>query len=205
MTPSRLLLARHGETDWNREGRWQGEQDIPLNDNGRAQAEALATRLASEGITAIHTSDLSRAAETARVVGARLGVEPQPSACWREIRLGSLTGQSNRGVEKIHGELMTAVACSEGPLAEGVEEFGEIMARLREGLGRVCEAHAGETVLVMGHGGTLKALIADVIGLPPRHIHHLSLRGNTSLTEIDYRHGRPQLVRLNCTAHLEGA
>jgi len=205
MNPARLLLARHGETDWNREGRWQGHRDIPINATGRAQAEALALRLEDAGITAIHTSDLSRATETASIIGGRIGVEPRREAYWRELELGSLTGQSSAGLADVHGELMTAVACSDGPLAEGVEEFHEIQARLREGFQRVCEAHAGQTVLVVGHGGTLKALVADLIGLPPHHIHHLSLRGNTSLTEIDYRHGRPQLVRLNCTAHLEKA
>ena len=87
-----------------------------------------------------------------------------------------------------NGELVTAIACSDGPLAEGVEEFHEIETRLRAGFRRVCEEHTDETVLVVGHGGTLKALVADIIGLPPRNIHHLSLRGNTSLTEIDFRH-----------------
>jgi len=205
MTPKRLLLARHGETDWNRQGLWQGDKDIPINATGRSQAEALAARLAIEDIAAIHSSDLSRASESAAIVGARIGIEPRNEAYWRELRLGSLTGKSNQGLAEVHGELVTAVACSDGPLAEGVEEFHEIQARLREGYRRVCEEHAGKTVLVVGHGGTLKALVADLIGLAPRNIHHLSLRGNTSLTEIDFRHGRPQLVRLNCTAHLEKA
>jgi len=205
MTPRRLLLARHGETDWNRQGRWQGDRDIPLNDTGRAQVAALAARLVGEGIAAIHTSDLARAAESAAIIGAQLGLEPLPAANWRELRLGTLTGETNSGIASIHGELVTAIACSDGPLAEGVEEFHEIETRLRAGFRRVCEEHTGETVLVVGHGGTLKALVADIIGLPPRNIHHLSLRGNTSLTEIDFRHGRPQLARLNCTAHLERA
>ena len=204
-TPDRLLIARHGETDWNRDGRWQGHEDIPVNATGRAQAEALAARLMGKGITAIHSSDLVRASETAAIVGAQIGIEPRNEAYWRELRLGSMTGKSNKGIENQHGELITAVARSNGPLADGVEEFHEIQARLREGFRRVCEAHAGKTVLVVGHGGTLKALIADLIGLPSHNIHHLSLRGNTSLSEIDFRHGRPQLVRLNCTAHLEQA
>jgi broad specificity phosphatase PhoE len=203
--PARLLIARHGETDWNREGRWQGDRDIPINATGRVQAEALAARLKNEGIAAIHSSDLSRASETAAIVGAQLGITPRNEAYWRELRLGSLTGRSNATISNVHGELVTAIACSDGPLADGVEEFHEIQARLREGFRRVCDEHAGRTVLVVGHGGTLKALIADLIGLPPQHIHHLSLRGNTSLSEIDFRHGRPQLVRINCTAHLEQA
>jgi len=203
--PARLLIARHGETDWNRDGRWQGDRDIPINDTGRTQANALAQRLAGEEIAAIHSSDLSRASETAAIVGAHIGITPRTEAYWRELRLGSLTGRSNATLANVHGELVTAIATSDGPLAEGVEEFHEIQARLREGFRRVCDEHAGKTVLIVGHGGTLKALIADLIGLPPSNIHHLSLRGNTSVSEIDFRHGRPQLMRINCTAHLEQA
>jgi broad specificity phosphatase PhoE len=63
---TRILLARHGETDWNREGRWQGHSDRPLNAAGLAQAEALARRLARDSIAALYTSDLLRASQTAQ-------------------------------------------------------------------------------------------------------------------------------------------
>ena len=69
-----LLLARHGETDWNVAGRWQGHTDVPLNATGRAQALALAERLRNEGIAAVATSDLSRARHTAEIVAGALGV-----------------------------------------------------------------------------------------------------------------------------------
>jgi len=71
---TRILLARHGETDWNRVGRWQGHADPPLNDAGRTQAAELAERLAGDGIAAIYSSDLMRASQTARVVADRLGL-----------------------------------------------------------------------------------------------------------------------------------
>src|SRR5260370_25534521 len=72
-----LYLARHGETDWNAAGRWQGHTDIPLNAKGRAQAEAVASALQGAGLSGIVSSDLSRAYETAKIVGERLGL-PAP-------------------------------------------------------------------------------------------------------------------------------
>jgi broad specificity phosphatase PhoE len=201
MTPSRLLLARHGETDWNRQGLWQGERDIPLNDTGREQSRALARRLAAERIDALHASDLVRASESATIIGNEIGLTPVLSAHWREIRLGELAGVSNDSIRHQYPELVSATARAGTPLAPGAETYAEIEARLRAGFDAICQSHPGETVLVIGHGGTLKALIAMLIGLPPTAIEHLSLRGNTSLSELDFRHGRPQLTMLNDTRH----
>ncbi|MEM8884815.1 MAG: histidine phosphatase family protein [Planctomycetota bacterium] len=200
-TPLRLLLARHGETDWNRTGQYQGQRDIPLNETGQAQVQALAERLADEEIHAIHASDLARAAETARVIGARVGREPTLDATWREIDIGALTGIDFKTAPPHLRNVLHAVAHQEDPIAEGAETYDDIRRRMRDGFTRICEAHAGETVLVVGHGGTLKVLIADLIGLPQESIDRLSLRGNASLSEINFTHGRPQLVMINDTRH----
>src|SRR5262245_42602239 len=92
MAPTDLLLARHGETEWNRVGRWQGHADPPLNDEGRRQAVELAERLAGDGIAAVYSSDLQRASETARTVGDRLGLEVVEDPALREIDVGSWSG-----------------------------------------------------------------------------------------------------------------
>ena len=87
-----ILLARHGETDWNREGRWQGWADAPLNDTGRAQARELAEQLRSTPFDAVYSSDLSRAHETAEIVAAPHGVPVISDAGLREIDVGSWSG-----------------------------------------------------------------------------------------------------------------
>ena len=89
---TRILLARHGETDWNRIGRWQGHADPPLNEAGREQAAALAERLAGDGIAAIYSSDLRRASATARTVGKQLGLAVVEDPALREIDVGSWSG-----------------------------------------------------------------------------------------------------------------
>src|SRR2546421_12731333 len=87
-----LLLIRHGETDWNAEHRWQGHADVPLNERGREQAKALAEELAPEGADAIYASDLSRARDTAEIVGERLGLPGVLDPDLPEIGVGSRAG-----------------------------------------------------------------------------------------------------------------
>src|SRR5438034_11161678 len=87
-----LLLARHGETDWNRDRRWQGHADPPLNDSGREQARALARELAADPPSAVYTSDLSRSHETAAIVAAELGLPVTADARLREVDVGEWSG-----------------------------------------------------------------------------------------------------------------
>src|SRR5579884_1391455 len=97
-----LLLVRHGETDWNAEGRLQGHTDRPLSDFGRRQAKELAERLSGERVDAIYASDLARARETAEIVGERLGLPVVIDPDLREKNWGSwegLTGDERAGVE----------------------------------------------------------------------------------------------------------
>jgi 2,3-bisphosphoglycerate-dependent phosphoglycerate mutase len=98
--PTRIILARHGETDWNRERRWQGHSDRPLNDTGREQAETLAAQLADEPIAAVYSSDLVRAHETARIVAERLGLDVVAVPGLRERRFGSWEGLHDVEVER---------------------------------------------------------------------------------------------------------
>jgi 2,3-bisphosphoglycerate-dependent phosphoglycerate mutase len=137
-----LLLVRHGETDWNAERRWQGHADVPLNDCGREQAHALAEELASDGVDAIYTSDLSRARETADIVGARLGVPVSVDPDLREIDVGpleGLTADEARTFEGWQGE----------PIAAHSE-------RVMQALARIAAAHPDGRVLAVTHGGSMR-------------------------------------------------
>src|SRR5262245_3515870 len=90
MAVERVLLIRHGQTDWNAAGRWQGFEEIPLNDEGWAQARALAAYLSNQNgkINAIYSSDLIRAFQTASAIGEAFKLNPQPDPRWREMNLG---------------------------------------------------------------------------------------------------------------------
>src|SRR5919112_3137972 len=100
MATTTLLLARHGETDWNRAGRWQGQTGPGLNDLGRRQAAALAERLSSFSVDALASSDLARAMETASIVGGRLGLHAEPEPGLREVDVGSWAGMTRDEVAR---------------------------------------------------------------------------------------------------------
>jgi 2,3-bisphosphoglycerate-dependent phosphoglycerate mutase len=93
-----ILLARHGETDWNVERRWQGHSDTPLNDTGRAQARALAEELKSEPIDVVYSSDLMRAHETARLVAEPRGLDVTAVRGLRERSFGSVEGMTSNEI-----------------------------------------------------------------------------------------------------------
>ena len=160
-----LLLARHGETDWNRERRWQGHTDVPLNDLGLEQARALADELADEPLTAIYASDLRRAYDTAAVVAERKGLEVTVDPALREIGLGSWEGRTTDEIETLWPDQLALWRAGELVVGRGGETHDELRERVLEAAHRIAAAHPGEQVLVVSHGGALRALAlhADAI------------------------------------------
>lgn len=144
-----LLLVRHGETDWNAEGKLQGHTDRPLNDFGRRQANTLADRLAGEDIAAIYSSDLARAKETAEIVGARVGVPVVVDPDLREKNWGTWEGLT--GDERLKVEFA----------GESTEEHRD---RTLRAIGRIVDRHPRERVVVVTHGGSVRRVQAAVSG-----------------------------------------
>jgi broad specificity phosphatase PhoE len=145
-----LLLVRHGETDWNASGRLQGHTDRPLNDYGRRQAADLAAQLETDEVAAIYASDLSRAKETAEILGARLGLPVVLDPDLRERNWGSWEGLTP-------GERDAVAFEGEAP-----EEHRE---RMLQAVGRIGERHPGELVVVVTHGGSMRRIQAAVMGM----------------------------------------
>lgn len=148
-----ILLTRHGETDWNRERRVQGHTDRPLNDTGRAQALALAQALAGESLEAVYASDLSRAYETARAVAEprRLPVRTVPEL--REKNFGTWEGLTD---EEIFSRFPDA---RRGRWGDG-ETPEHVASRVVVALQEIAGRHPGATVLVVSHGGPLRAVLS---------------------------------------------
>jgi probable phosphoglycerate mutase len=134
-----ILLARHGETDWNAERRWQGHVDRPLNELGREQAESLADALEGESIAAIYSSDLLRAHETARIVGARLGIEVVVDPALREMDVGSWSGLTNDEIQDRFPEQFERWSPGEHPPHDG-ETRDELRARVLAAVERIATA-----------------------------------------------------------------
>lgn len=153
-----LLLARHGETDWNLEGRWQGWADPPLNDTGRSQALALAEQLRSTPFDAVYSSDLKRAHETAEILAAPHGVAVVVDRDLREIDVGSWSGLTRAEIaERFPG----------GSRPDG-ETHDQHARRVRAAVTRIARGHTGGRVLVVTHGGTIRS-IHDLISDVPYH------------------------------------
>ena len=164
MARTRILLARHGETEWNRVGRWQGHADQPLNETGRRQAAELAARLAGDGITAVYSSDLARARETADAVASRLRLDVVEDEGLREIDVGSWSGLTR---DEVRARFPDGYArWLAGEIGHDGETREELTARVVPAVESIADAHPGELVLVVTHGGAIRALRRHAAGDP---------------------------------------
>ncbi|ELZ70144.1 MULTISPECIES: histidine phosphatase family protein [Haloferax] len=164
-----LLLARHGETTWNRAGRVQGWAPVSLTERGREQADALARHVAdSYEVDRLVSSDIERAQETARPVARELGLEPVLDSAWRERDVGSFQGlEFDELTDRYPQYFLSAVGA---PAARERPPSGESLVEVRR---RVLNAHEGladsldadETVLVVSHGAPIRLSLGEVKGL----------------------------------------
>lgn len=164
MSSTRILLARHGETDWNRIGRWQGHADPPLNETGRRQAAELAEQLRGDAVSAVYSSDLRRASETARVVAERLGLSVAEDPALREIDVGSWSGLTRAEVEARFPEGFARWRA--GEIGHDGETREQLTERVVAAVERIARAHEGATVLAVTHGGAIRALRRHAAGDP---------------------------------------
>jgi broad specificity phosphatase PhoE len=159
-----LLLARHGQTDWNAERRWQGHTDRPLNKRGREQAEALAERLADVELTAVYSSDLRRARDTAAVVAERRALEVRTGPELREVDVGSWAGLTRAEAEARFPEAFAR--WQEGhPGWEDGESYEAMTARVVRAAREIAAAEPDGPVLVVTHAGPIRALHAAALGI----------------------------------------
>ena len=159
-----ILLARHAETDWNRDRRWQGHADPPLNATGRAQAEELAERLAPTPLDAIYASDLQRAVETANAVARGRGLTVVLDPQLREIDVGEWAGLTTAEIEERYPDGFARHAAG-GDGWETGEPHAEMSERVLGAVLRIAAEHPGGRVLCVLHGGTIRALLAAAEGI----------------------------------------
>jgi broad specificity phosphatase PhoE len=185
-----VLLARHGETLWNVERRFQGFQDSPLTDRGREQARRLADRLAREPIAAVYSSDLGRTIHTAEPVAAAHGLEVRPHPGLREIDTGIWTGRARDDVRanpEWEPMLRTYRRRPWEHRMPGGETVGEVQARGVAAVREVAAAYRGRTVAVVSHHVVVEVIVTHALGLPIERL-WLPLRGgNCFLSTFEVR------------------
>ena len=206
---ARLLLVRHGETDWNRQGRFQGQIDIPLNANGRAQAEAARAFLAEVPIDRAYTSSMARPRQTAELIlASHPGVPLTSSAGLMEIAHGEWEGRLEseiaEGWPQLLGDWKRAPQTVQMP---GGETIQQVWDRSLASWNRIVASLAPqETALVVAHDAVNKTILCALLGLSPADIWAIK-QGNGGVTVIDYPggpSGQPLISCLNLTAHLGG-
>ncbi len=204
---TRILLARHGETEWNAIRRVQGWTDIPLSTTGEAQAERLAQRLDRFPLTAVYSSDLGRAVETARPAADRHGLSVLTLPELREKSFGDWEGLTQADLERDFPDLWRRYHVERDfhALVPGGETWPDVHTRLAAALRQILTAHPGpeETVLVVGHGGSARVLILEALQAPLPTLLCLHL-DNASLSRLDFQGSTDtRVVFLNDTSHLE--
>ena len=199
-----LLLIRHGQTDWNAAGRWQGHTDIPLNDTGLAQARLLAKRLSTWPIKAIYSSDLSRASCTAEYLAKPHNLQPKYLETLRERDGGIFTGLTSEEIVEKYPEGL-ALLRETGMTPQVGESDFDVAQRILKAFKRIIRDHEGEMVAIVTHGGALASIVAYFLGFPLGERARLSLRANTGLSIVEIDGWGPVVTLLNDVSHLNGA
>ena len=203
----RVLLVRHGETVWNQENRWQGQADTPLSETGYDQARQLARRLQNEErpIRAIYTSDLSRARDTADILGQVLGVTPLETAAWREMDIGTWSGLTTSEVATRHAEEWARLRQGEDLPRGGGETFAQFQGRLLQSSQQFIRDHRGEQIIVVTHGGAVRAFLLHCRGLDMNQFGQIEKIGNTGVSEVSlFPNGETEIHSINSIVHLDG-
>ena len=201
---TRLILVRHGETQWNIERRFQGHLDSPLTESGRNQAIVLANRLKNFRFNAFYSSDLGRAASTADLIKDVIGLDYVSDRLLREVNVGVFSGLTLDTIEKDYPAEWEAfrTRSPEYSIPEG-ESDEQFLKRILGFLDKVKDKHSGEQVLVITHGGVVHQLMRHILGIPPGHPRRFHLK-NSGLFFITYEEEGWMVETMGDTAHLQG-
>ena len=208
METTRVLLIRHGQSEGNAAGRFGGHTATPLSERGRAQAEATARALASENVTAIYSSDLLRAVETATPLADALDLEINRAEAFRERVVGRMEGLTFEEAAARHPEEYAALLRRDFEhVLEGGESYRQMLDRSARALDNVIDANRGGTLAVFSHTGTIGILTLHLMGaLDAPTLRPVWIRTeNCGISRIEIRSdGFLRVLALNDTRHLTG-
>lgn len=200
---TRLIVVRHGETEWNLASRVQGHTDSPLTSTGEAQARAIADRLAGERFDRLVSSDLGRAMRTAQAISARTGHAIVPDARFRERNYGRAEGLTYGEIGIDFPEVFSRVRDTDPDyVVPGGESRRQLFERVRRAFESLAQDGEGERIAVVCHGGVIASLY--------RHVHAIALETskpvpipNASYNALAYDHGRWEVEAWADIAHLD--
>lgn len=199
-----LVVIRHGETDWNRQGRFQGHRESELNDLGKEQVARLAACLSGQPVQALYSSDLLRARQTAAAIAASCGLPVRVDSRLREWDLGVLAGLTRDVAQREHPQ---DYAIYRDGLVDSVVADGESVRQRHEriiaAMQAIAAAHAGQRVVVVTHGGPLGDCYRRATAMPLEARKNFQLY-NASINRFAVDDERWRLLSWSDTAHLDG-
>lgn len=201
---TRIILVRHGQTEWNILGRFQGQTDVKLTPLGLSQAEKAAVRLAGEDIAAVYASDLDRAMTTAECIAAKHGLKAIPFKPVREIFFGDWEGLSYDEIKKEWPDEIDKLfnKASRLVIPKG-ETFQQLVDRAVPAINTLAQQYQHKTIVIVSHGAALRSIIGHYLHIPLDYIWAIK-QDNTAINYLVFcDDGRVIVELLNSTEHLK--
>ncbi len=201
---TKVIFIRHGQTEWNVTGRYQGQSDVKLTEEGRKQAEKLADNFPVAKVDAIYASDLCRAMVTAETIAAKFGLKVQAEPAFRELSFGDWEGLTYQQIVDKWEEAMANFLQHPDILEiPGGESFPAVQQRAMKRLNELIEKHDGQTIVVVAHGAVLRTMLTAALHMPLQYLWSIR-QFNTAVNIVRYdSDANPTVELLNSTAHLD--
>ncbi|MBN1812950.1 MAG: histidine phosphatase family protein [Anaerolineae bacterium] len=202
---TRIVLVRHGETEWNRVERFRGQADVPLNATGLAQAEATARRIAAEWQpVAVYSSPLSRAVKTAEAIAQQCGLPVQSHRGLADINYGQWQGLTPEEARKRWPDLVDAwYRTPESAQIPDGETLTALRVRTMDAVRELAARHEEKTIVLVAHTVVNRAILLSVLGLRNYRFWHLG-QGTCAVNVLELDGDEFTLVSMNDTCHLKG-
>ena len=182
----RLILVRHGQTDYNLHHRYQGQLDIPLNQTGLEQANKLVNRLSKDQIDAIYASDLARCVQTIELVAKARKLDIQKDARWRELSFGNWEGMSYQEIRSAFSELLEKWQTDPARVSPpNGETLYQLAKRVKSALDEINSKHGEQTVLLCTHNGPIRVLLCLALNMDLNRYWQFGI-ASASISEVSF-------------------
>ncbi len=201
---AKVMLVRHGVTEWNSKGRVQGQSDTHLAPDGVHQARLLTAHFPFDFVKTIYTSDLHRAITTAEVIASRFNLDIVPMPEFREVNFGDWEGRSFEDLAKEDPtEFKKFFLQPDMLLIKGAETFAEVQNRAMTALKKIVHEHdKNDNIVIVTHGAVIRTILADILSMPLRKIWTIK-QYNTAVNIIRIDDGAYSIELINGTYHLQ--
>lgn len=200
----RIILIRHGQTDANKEGRFQGASDAPLNEMGLSQAQALGRHLCGQALVAVYSSPQTRAMQTATPIAEAKGLPIQTVEGIRELDIGELDGLHGPDLRDRYPHILEQWRTNVGALTmPGGESIVGLQERTWKAILQIRDMHPEGTVAAISHNFAIQSILLKALGMDLRNFQRIR-QDLAAITELDFANGDPVLRSLNDRCHLAG-